>query len=275
MRTRLRNTPALARKTDVFGEPPVAEYYDATGTALTVAEPATGQLYHTLVAADFQPVNGAPDFSGTIVKNYGATLIIGGKNNSAAAKTLYYRVLKNGTSLTTGNVSVTKNYYYTLNISTLGGVAVGDVLEVRLWGSTTDPDYRYSAIPVVVAGFAPAARRDRLLLGVRLDRATYSVWTPTLGPNPGKAVGATTLCLQCYQNRMNYISLDALPAAVFLLPVCCLPMTAGYEFLFRIVTATTPSVSKNNSATVFPYYIEVQTIGASVSYIPTEIYMGS
>lgn len=102
-----------------------------TPEALPTAEPANPQVSYTIQASNLP----CGILNGDII--YTAMLIVAGKNTANSDKTCYFRTLKNGGSVNTSSISVTKAYYYTWSFYHFYNVTAGDVLACKLWGSTS------------------------------------------------------------------------------------------------------------------------------------------
>lgn len=113
-----------------------------TPETLPTTEPATPQIGYTVADADLPAFN-----MGVYAKKWVALLFGGGK--FVTAGTVYYRMKKNGVSVTTGNLAMTANYYYTLS-AWFYDVAVGDVLEIALWSNQADSNWDYKAYQIQV-----------------------------------------------------------------------------------------------------------------------------
>jgi len=115
------------------------ESLQATPTSLPTTEPATSQIIYTVAEADL------PNFNMTVESRIIVALMYaGGKNTDAAAQTVYWRMLRNGASVATGSGSISADYFWTLS-SFFTNVAVGDVLEIRLWATATTVNWDYEA----------------------------------------------------------------------------------------------------------------------------------
>jgi hypothetical protein len=92
------------------------------------AEPVASQYIWTVAAGDL------PTFSMTpkSVKYIGC-FYAGGRNTTAGASKVYWRMVKNGGSVATGNTSVTTAASYWTLSAFFYDITVGDVLELRLW----------------------------------------------------------------------------------------------------------------------------------------------
>jgi len=123
--------------------PSAVENLQATPTSLPTSEPTDSQISITLAEADLPVVklNGSPNIP-TIT--YIALVYAGGKNTDTASQTVYWRMLKNGSSLSNGSFSVSASYYWTISAGFFDVVA-GDTIELRLWASSTNVNWDYDA----------------------------------------------------------------------------------------------------------------------------------
>lgn len=96
---------------------------------LPSSEPTDSQIVCTIAESDLAVLTNGVSLKHT------ALLYGGGKNTTGSNRTVYYRVLKNGVSVTTGSALVAAGYYYTVNAYDLYDIAVGDVVELRFWAS--------------------------------------------------------------------------------------------------------------------------------------------
>jgi hypothetical protein len=143
----------------------------ATPEPLVTAEPETGQVYYTVAEADLPTFNMA-----VYSKKWVAVLVAGGKNAGDSAVTVYYRMKKNGVSVSTGSVSVSAGYYYTI-MCFFYDVAVGDTLEISLWANLTGANWDYEAFQIQVTRLI-LFNKPRLLLPCNFESlATQPVLT--------------------------------------------------------------------------------------------------
>jgi len=119
------------------------ENLQSTPTSLPTSEPAESQISITLAEADLPVVklNGSPNIP-TIT--YIALVYAGGKNTDTASQTVYWRMLKNGSSLSNGSFSVSADYYWTIS-AFFFDVKAGDTIELRLWASSSNVNWDYDA----------------------------------------------------------------------------------------------------------------------------------
>ena len=121
---------------------PAVEVLQTTPTSLPTTEPSTSQWVKTLTAADFPVITPT-----TYNVNYVALVYMAGKNTDTVARTVYWRMIRNGTSVATGSASISAGNYYTVNAA-FHGVVVGDVIEVRLWASATTVNWDYDTFQI-------------------------------------------------------------------------------------------------------------------------------
>jgi hypothetical protein len=152
----------------------------STPQTLPTAEPASPQVRYTVTSADLPVMS-----IGVHRAIYTAALYAGGR--FATAGTLYWRMRRNGVSVTTGSASVSANAYYTVNAGFFN-INVGDVLEISLWSSVTDSQFDYSAFQVQVTRIIPLRRR-RLLMPCNVtsvgNQPTLSLGAPSVATNYG------------------------------------------------------------------------------------------
>lgn len=126
-------------------EPPLLD----PAEALPTSEPATAQIEITITSA-MLPVWSPFELEHSLT----AFLYAGGAyDKSNGNMNIYCRVLKNGQSLYTGSSSVSAAYStWTLSVvhDALVGIAVDDIVQLKLWGqySGLTLDYRALACPV-------------------------------------------------------------------------------------------------------------------------------
>lgn len=261
------NQLLLGRQTDVI-EYPKQETYDATGTALEASEPATAQVSYTLTAADFPTINGVIDDA--VLRNITFYLIGGGKNTTAGALTVSYRLLKNGVSLVTSTKSVAANYYYTINCKGMVGCVVGDVLELRLWGNAA-LDYRYKAIISAPMIYVPMGKVGRLMTD--LDFVFPTAWPVplTAGLSPAAQITDTVFLTTTNTSDIGtyQMALSSLSGAAYHLDFIGSKSSYG---LLRTATVQTPTIVASTQASFFPYYVAPPRLFGTFSYTPTTIF---
>jgi len=119
------------------------ENLQSTPTSLPTSEPTDSQISITLAEADL-PVVKLNDSPNIPTITYLAYVYAGGQNTDSASQTVYWRMLKNGSSLSTGSFSVDANYYWTIS-AFYYDVSAGDTIELRLWASSTNVNWDYDA----------------------------------------------------------------------------------------------------------------------------------
>lgn len=156
----------------------------ATPEALPTAEPATSQIVFTIQEGNL------PSLPPGATCIYTALLYAAVKNNSASSVTVYYRLLKNGSSVATGSAAVASGYFCTWTFVNRNfyDVKAGDILECRLWAAATGVVWDYKALAVCPTRIRGFWRDKQLLIGVLHSTAPYP--DLTLGrPNYRSKVG--------------------------------------------------------------------------------------
>jgi hypothetical protein len=118
------------------------ENLQATPTSLPTTEPTTSQWSKTLAAADFPTITPTPYSVSHI-----ACVYLAGKNTDTVSQAVYWRMIRNGTSVSSGSVGVSAGYFYTVN-AFFYGVVAGDVIEVRLWATSANVNWDYDGFQV-------------------------------------------------------------------------------------------------------------------------------
>lgn len=248
------------RRIDVFSTPDAHEYYDATGTALPASEPATGQVTYTLTAEDFQTVNG----SRTGVKNH-FYFNIAGKWTGTVAPTIYARILKNGDSVATGSILLSTTYP-SFGIAFVGFTdpEVGDLFELRIWGST-EAKYHYSSMIGVIGEYTPTGAPGRLLL--ELSQEGYATWQPSYGNPYDYSLSPYAVTLRLSDNLLVE------PVNTSILDGC----TSGTGARGLMATADYPAspafLAVRRQAGYLPMYKAMKIMATSVTYTPTVIHL--
>ncbi|MEM2389221.1 MAG: hypothetical protein QW215_03165 [Ignisphaera sp.] len=132
----------------------------STPETLPTTEPSTSQIVYTVSEEDL------PALSMGVYRVVWVAFVIGAGRFTTAGY-VYWRMLRNGTSISTGNRGVSADYYYTVN-TYFYDVKVGDVLELRLWSSVSDSVWDYRAFQIQPTRILPHARY-RNLYGVSFD----------------------------------------------------------------------------------------------------------
>jgi hypothetical protein len=109
-------------------------------TVLPATEPGTSQIIVTVASGDFYLPTG-------LVGQYIGVLLAQVLNNDGATRTVSYRMIKNGASVSTGSVSVSttqrgriQGYFSPTAVSGDNpgtGLKSGDVIELRLWSASS------------------------------------------------------------------------------------------------------------------------------------------
>lgn len=103
---------------------------------LPTTEPVDGQFKRTLLAGDFYEITPSDCYRLDIFY-----LAIVGYCPTAA--TIYWRMRKNGAIVASGSFAVSAANYYRI-YAIWQGIAVGDIVELRLWSSVADSRYDYT-----------------------------------------------------------------------------------------------------------------------------------
>lgn len=159
--------------------PTPTETYNPSGVMLPVSEPASSQISYTIQSSDLASFSN-PSMSCT----WAAVVIVAGRNNAATMKNVYYRILKNGSSIASAYYYISSAYYYTFSFMNFVNVTVGDTLETRLWctnGGGTDVDWRYSTYFIRPTRFVFGDTKD-----IYFDFTCSEFYTMSFssGPNP-------------------------------------------------------------------------------------------
>lgn len=135
------------------------------------AEGTTNQVSFTVQDTDLPTLTPSP-----VSMKYLACVIASGKCTTAA--TVSYRVIKNGTSITTSSGTGVANQYWAHSHFRWFDVVVGDTLEVRVWSNQTDTNLDYACLMIYPATIVLSK------LNTILSNLTYTVGTTTNFPNP-------------------------------------------------------------------------------------------
>lgn len=201
---------------------------------LPTSEPASSQVSYTVAAGHLPTISPTPWQT-----SYQAQVLMAGKNTTASAVTIYWRILKNGISQTTGSGSCAANYYWTIDAGNFGLVSVGDTLEVRAWASASSAAYwDYKALILAPTRMFPA-RPKRILLDVSFTTSSY-----TLGNGSRGSTDSGTL-------QMN----DSLGASFGMTTVTPGVWFPGSTYgIYRTVRDRYPGSTLRTSSTYRPYY---------------------
>ena len=210
-----------------------------TPVDLPTTEPETAQYEWTIASGDL-PVFSITHKSVVWVAHFYAA----GKNVSGASGTVYYRMVKNGSSVKTGSGSVSDTYFYTWNCY-FYNVAVGDVLGIKLWAAAAGVNRDYQARQIQPTRLAMVAD------GEIMKPLNYSSVTshpvPSLGSPSYSATYAFEVYLPGTTAKVSLGSSSAIPE---------LRHHATYK-LFRIVRGDTSYANSTQvkiSTTYRPYY---------------------
>ena len=254
-------------RTDSLTYPAAQETYDAAGSALPTAEPAVSQIVYTIQESDL-PVS----TDKAAAMKFTALLYGGGKNNGASSATGYYRILKNGVSVTTGSSPVAANNYYTISCYQLYDVKVGDVVEIRLWASAATMDHRYKAMSVAISRYVPGGKLHQLLVNFQfLPSPTGYQVTLSQGTSPVRlSVGNVYIYVDkstfSSNHNMAVVFGDAYRHAAF---VC----SQDRQFFQIQFGDYSQAVAFLSSATALPYYYSSIRLTGTISYTPTGIFI--
>jgi len=129
-----------ARQVFSITMPSVQETLLGTPETLPTTEPGTPQISYTIDSSALPTISPEPANVTWIARIFGA-------GQFTTGGTVYWRLLKNSSSVATGSYSVSSNYYYTVEANAFD-VADGDTIELSLWASTTDANWDYKAFQV-------------------------------------------------------------------------------------------------------------------------------
>ena len=161
------------------------ETLQQTPTTLPTSEPSAGneQISYTVQTSDLPALNMSP-----ISKIWVAYLYAGGKFTTAG--TLYYRMKKNGTSVTNSSGSVGANLYFT-RMYCFSNVQVGDVLQVSLWSNRSDSVWDYNAYSIYPTRINLSSKSRALM---NITYANMQGITLTLGnPHVNSTIASYTI----------------------------------------------------------------------------------
>lgn len=121
----------------------------STPNTLGTAKSGTPTDTKTIINSDLPIISPTP-----ISTKYAGVLYLGGKNTSASSSNLYWQINKNGSSINTGNFTISANTYWTANIySGMGSIVVGDVIDIYLWSPLGSVNYDYMGFVAVPTQF--------------------------------------------------------------------------------------------------------------------------
>lgn len=247
--SKLNNT-AGHLETVTLTYPTPTESYNASGTLVPMTEPATGQVIYTMQNSD------VPKFSDARARcTWIMVLVLGGKNNTAATRTLSMRILKNGVSVATPTQTMSTNYYWT-GTYYLFDVKEGDTIEVRFW-CTTDAvslDLRYNTFFLRPTRFR-FGELDELLLDFVCP--SYSLVALTGGLLPYYSITVESAYMYHIPSTGTSTSSDLVSlSSTDSFPVAMHHPTYGIGFVQYGDRSTTGET--NTSATRMPYYPKLQ-----------------
>ena len=254
-------------RTDSMTYPAVQETYDPVGTALPTAEPAESQISYVIQESDL-PVS----TDKAAAMKFTALLYGGGKNSGTSSASVYYRILKNGVSVTTSNASVGANGNYTISCYQLYDVKVGDVVEMRLWASAAMVDYRYRAMCVIVTRYVPGGALNQLLVNFHFLPSTigYQV-TLSQGANPQRlTAGNTYIYVDKTLFDSNHYMLISYSNAYRYAAFVCSQDRQFFQLQYGDVSQ---AVGFLTSASALPYYYSGCRLTGTIAYTPTGIFI--
>ena len=225
------------------------EDLQSTPTPLPTSEPQTSQWTKSLSSTDLPTI-----IPSTNYVRYVALVFLAGKNTDAASQTVYWRMIKNGSSVASGSSSVASNNYYTVN-ARFYDVYPTDVIEVRLWATSSNVNWDYSAFQIHPTRFATNESFNSHCYTEFLELILQPVLTKG---TPG--VGYTQPFYVC---SMDYNITSVSSTSVF---ECLFPKIVNRIFKIHYGDYISQnSASVHTSSTSRPYYTQ--------NYLPTEIYL--
>jgi len=246
-----RITPAYgSKKVLEITYPTPFEELLATPEPLPTVEPEFPQVDYLITASDLPTLSLKPY---SLV--YVGCLYAGGKNTSAGALTVYWRMLKNAVSVATGSISVSAGYYWTVSCFFFG-IQPSDHLQLSLWASALGANWDYYAVAVEVT---------RVLMYYPYDKDVFK---------PCNFVSITAHPTLTLGNPVVYSTAVLLPQHVDVdLPGISAPknydiLASKAMGLFRTNYGDATSANSglsNTSSTYRPYYRR--------NYVPTKIEM--
>lgn len=154
-----------------------------TPSTLPTTEPATAQVSFTVQTSDL------PTITPNVPFKANASIVCSGKAG-ATASTISYRVLKNGVSqLTATAASTTAANFWTHTYWQGFDVQVGDVLEVKLWASTSDAYLDFYGL-IVAPSQPEVSKRGTILRDLTFSTmlANTNAFSNTLAANIAQSV---------------------------------------------------------------------------------------
>lgn len=247
MKTHVLPRPSSLKTCNITYQTPFEETLE-TPVDLPNSEPATSQYIWTVAAGDLPTFSLAPNS----VVNIGC-FYTGGQNTNGTAAVVYLRMIKNGISLTTSNTSIATTYKWTIS-SFFYNIAVGDVLEIRLWSNAASGHNRSYQAHVANFTRISFAKFSKLL-----NKLSFSDFQtiPTLTGGSATS-GNAALYLTIWQS-------------VAQLDTTMLPYWAEDATYKLVRTYYGDVLYSNNSAvrghaTNFPYYFRNASMPTSISF---------
>jgi hypothetical protein len=245
--------------------PSPQETLQGTPTVLPTSEPASATFSYTVAAGDLPTFDGAP-----YSIKYAPLLFAGGKNTDASnARSLCYRIKKNGVSIATAtNISVTANQYWTLIIfhANLLGIVAGDTIEVFLWQITANAlNWDYQSYSVNFSRLF-VDNPNKILSNVKytFDSVNY----PILALGNPSVQGSGSYNIKELSSTSNQNIFLATPTTtIFAYKQASL---AGLGSLEWGDTGTWQSILTRNHATLRPHYNNNQKI-TKIEWTPTNV----
>jgi len=129
----------------------IENYFPGSPVALPIAEPGTATVSFTVTLPMLISCSLADVICGSV-----PFVVAGGINTMASAINISYRVLKNGVSqYVSGATSILANNYWTVDVFRISSAIVGDVIDLRIWGSATGLNLTYNALMMHMYGMKP------------------------------------------------------------------------------------------------------------------------
>jgi len=163
---------------------------------LPTTEPVTPQMSYTIAQNMFPTLKG--DLPRGI--DYVGFLLAGCiNNNTSSARTLNWRVLKNGTSIATGSQSVVASNKATLNFDSMSGAnkpVVDDVWTVSLWCTESDTDMQFNryGLGIHPVRIKPVNDPSKMLMFLSVNASNGSAVT-NFTQNYGGSFGVTRMTI--------------------------------------------------------------------------------
>lgn len=175
------------------------DYVDSTTSSVPTSEPGTSQLIWTVTSNDLPTVTPTP----TSFINTGF-LIIAGKNTSGTSRTVYWKLIKNGSTVQSGNSAVSNNYYYTINTYNSYDVKVNDVLELRIWADGTGVDIQKRGYFALVIRLLYSMMQKNALCNASITSTYKTFGNGSSAVFPNLNIGKTTNAIGFYYQGNSY-----------------------------------------------------------------------